>query len=299
MKSLLILVLLCMTAATNCRAQGFIETSYTPERRFSDSDGNKLGKSDLLQFRGRYTVPLYTGRNKAGQPLAWSATVNAMYAKMNNNGEAKTINPKEVLNASLNVSHIRPLSHKWYLQASLGAGIYTDPNYISFKSILANGALIFAYKLRDNLYVGFGAGVTNSYGVPLIMPMGFLKWTTTGRYEVNVEMASSLKLSVARQFSPVFKLTLVPMEMDGMSAVVGSNEGNKIYGATMMKAYIRPEWTWSKTTSAYLDLGGTLLHSVRLSDRSLKGFFNSFGNDDNKYRFGVSPRLVAGIKFKF
>lgn len=32
--------------------------------------------------------------------------------------------------------------------------------------------------------------MTNSYGVPLIMPMGYLKWTTTGKYEINVEQAN-------------------------------------------------------------------------------------------------------------
>jgi hypothetical protein len=64
-----------------------------------------------------------------------------------------------------------------------------------------------------------GAGLTNSYGVPLIMPMGFLKWNITGPYEVNVEVAGHMKASVSREFPDRFRLSLVPIDMDGMSAV--------------------------------------------------------------------------------
>ena len=93
------------------------------------------------------------------------------------------VNPNDILNVSFNVSHLRPLSSRWYMMASLGIGVYAVPKDISFKSILASGAIIFAYKLRDNLDIGVGAGLTNSYGVPLIMPMGFLKRGSGRQYE--------------------------------------------------------------------------------------------------------------------
>lgn len=299
MKNLFITAILCLVISVGCQAQGFIEMAYTPKRNFTDADGNKSGKGDMLQVKGRYTFPLYTSSNKDGLPVSWSATVSGMYARMSNSGTAEDVNPNEVVNTGLNVTHLRPLSKKWYLLASLGAGIYAETDNISQKSILFNGTAIFVYKMRRNLHVGVGAGLTNSYGVPLVMPMGFMRWNTSGRYEINVEMANSLKFSVARHFTPSFKLTLVPMEMDGMTAVVKTDDGDKLYGTTQMKAFLRSEWTWSKRNSAYLDIGSTLLSNVRISDRGFKGFLDNFGNDDNKYRFGLTPLIVGGIKFGF
>lgn len=299
MKYIFIMTVLCLATLADCYAQGYIEMSYTPNRNFTDADGEKLGKANQVQVKGRYSFPIYSRKNKDGQSVAWSATVNGMYARMNNSGTAAEINPEELVNANLNVTHLRPLSRNWYLLASVGVGIYAEPDIISMQSVLANGAVIFVYKLRENLHVGVGAGLTNSYGVPLVMPMGFLRWNTSGCYEFNAEMANSLKLSVARQFTSSFRMTLVPIEMDGISAVLKNADGDKIYGNTTMKAYLRPEWTWSKGGSVYLDIGGTLLSTVRLSNRSFKGFFDTFGNDDNKYRFGIAPRIVGGIKFRF
>ena len=70
--------------------------------------------------------------------------------------------------------------------------------------------------------------------------MGFLKWNITGPYEVNVEVAGHMKASVSREFPDRFRLSLVPIDMDGMSAVAKRNGDYKIYGATRMRAYIRP-----------------------------------------------------------
>ena len=51
--------------------------------------------------------------------------------------------------------------------ASLGVGVYSSPNEIAFRSFLVNGGVIFAYKCRNNLDIGIGAGITNSYDVPI------------------------------------------------------------------------------------------------------------------------------------
>ncbi|WP_303013963.1 DUF6268 family outer membrane beta-barrel protein [uncultured Bacteroides sp.] len=298
MRRIQFLMVLVFTAIS-AYGQGYVEVGHTPSRNFmEDEGGEKLGAGNMWQLKGRYTFPFLVKQNERKQPMVWSGTLNGMFSHMNNNGMAAEVNPNDILNLSFNVSHLRPISSRWYMMASFGIGLYTIPNDISFKSILANGAVIFAYKLRDNLDVGIGAGLTNSYGVPLIMPMGFLKWNMTGLYEVNMEVASSMKASVSRTFSHKFRFTLVPIDMDGMSAVVKRNEKYAIYGATRMRTYISPELKVGSQSCLYVAVGVELLHSVKVSDRSYKGFISSF-KGNSSWRFGCAFHVMAGFKYGF
>lgn len=284
--------------AVQAFSQGYIEAGYTPSRGFMDDDNKTHGSGDMWQILGRYTLPFSMQKNDEGRPIVWSGTFSGMYAFMNNKGMAAEINPEQVLNFSFNVSHLRPISKRWYMMASLGAGVYSAPNEISFKSILANGAVIFAYRLRENLDIGIGVGLTNSYGVPIIMPMGFLKWTTTGRYEINVEIASALKVSLSRRFGSRFKLSLVPCDMDGMSSVVKIDGKHKIYGVTRLRTYLRPELRIGENSFVYLNVGGEMSHSVRIAERSLKGFADSF-KGKNSWSFDNAFNIMAGFKYGF
>ena len=154
-------------------------------------------------------------------------TFSASCGIMNNEGEARRLNPNRILNASLTVSHLRPLSERWNLIASLGCGIYAVPDKIQWQSLLANGAFIFAYRLRGNLSIGIGGGLTNSYGIPIIMPMGYLNWRTNGRYEVIIDIANAPKIQIATQTRKAVRLELTALEMDGMSAVVQADGRQK------------------------------------------------------------------------
>ena len=294
-----LILLLCTVIPHNLSAQGFIETGYTPQRNLLDKDDKKHGSGDLFQISGRYTLPLSVKRNEKGQVVAWSATINCVYSVLNNKDDALDINPKNILNCSFNISHRRPISDKWYLIASLGAGVYSSPNHVSFKSILANGAVIFAYKIRDNLDIGIGAGLTNSYGAPIIMPMTFLKWKTTGKYEIDVEVANRLKVSVTRILTDRFKLSLVPYDMDGISSVIKKDGESKIYGSTRLRSYLRPEFKIKEKSFIYLGIGADIYHSVKIADRSWKGFANSFKGNNEKWNFDRAFHVMAGFRYGF
>lgn len=244
-------------------------------------------------------MPLSVKMNERRQPTAWSLTLAASYARMDNKDEALALNPDEILNSSLNISHIRPLSRRWQLIASLGVGVYAEPNEIAWRSILANGAAIFAYKFSENLSAGIGVGLTNSYGVPMVMPMGYLSWRTNGKIKVQVDMASGMSVKASTMFGKRFALELTAIDIDGMSAVRRIDGETKLYSTMMMRSALTPTFYLSKKLKCHLSFGGTWLRSVRMTDRSLKAFFNSFDsdNDKEKYRFLPSSRLSAGISY--
>ena len=240
----------------------------------------------------------------AVEPLSWGKIhpdIISVQSMLKNEGFAAEYNPGQILNLSFNVSHIRPLTRKnprWYMIASLGAGIYSAPNDIAWRSWLVNGGLIFAYKLRDNLDVGIGAGLTNSFGVPLVMPMTFVKWTSTGEYEILIEATANIKASIARQFTDKFKLALIPCEMGGMSSVFREDGKNKLYSVMQMKAYLRPEYKLGKHSSVYLNAGMDLFHSVNITDRSIKGFADNF-NKEERWKFKQAFNILVGYNYSF
>ena len=263
--------------------QGYISSDYMPASTLKDDAGNKYGSGDLLILSSRYTLPFSVRHNEKGQVTAWSATLNCSYGILNNKGPAKELNPDNILNSSLNISHIRPLSDKWSIIASLGAGVYASPNEITMKSVLANGAVVFVYKLRNNLDLGIGGGLTNSYGIPMILPMVYFSWRNTGKYEFKVDMSSGIKISAATWLNKKFKVELTANYGVGLSLAYDSRDvltnPHKGYYLNITQCF-RPKFLGNDYAFSTTDLRTSYYHPVwkgGLLAGELRGTFN-FGN---------------------
>lgn len=110
--SVILLVLWLAAWPFCCRGQGYISYDYLPESSLKDDLGNEYGSGSLMMVSGRYNLPLSVRHDDKGRLVAWSATVNAAYGVFHNKGQARELNPDNLLNASLNISHIRPLSDR-------------------------------------------------------------------------------------------------------------------------------------------------------------------------------------------
>lgn len=301
MSNRILLSLLLAGMSLQGLCQGYVDYDYMPSSSFKDKEGNRYGSGNLQRISGRYTLPLSRKLNARNQPTAWGMTLSASYAIMENGGEACELNPDRVLNTSLTVSHLRPLSRRWSLLASLGCGIYAVPADIRWHSLLANGAFIFVYRLRENLSIGVGGGLTNSYGVPIVMPMGYLNWRTNSRYEVIIDVANALKVQVATQAGKAVRLELTAIEMDGMSAVMRVDGKQKLYSSTMIRSGLDASFRLIGKASIYAGVGGVWLRSSDVTERNLKSFFKSLSDDDeeNKYRFAPALRFSVGFRYGF
>jgi len=289
-------ILFLLIVPIDAAAQGFLKSDYITSSSLKDEKGNRYGSGDLFKISGRYTLPLSVRQNSSGQLSAWSATFYGSYGLFDNKKIRLNTIPDKIINANISLSHLRPLSEKWYLIASLGGGIYAEPDDVSAKSILVNGGVFFVYKLINNLDLGIGAALTNSYGVPVIMPTSYVKWQLTGRYEVKANLANNMEISASAKLSDNFHLRLVAMEMDGMSAVMDIDGKSMIYSSTNMKSYLTPEYRKGKSTF-YLGMGGVWMRSSKLSRRTLKGFWNSFKKDDDDMNFNPACYFIVGFKY--
>lgn len=296
-----VVLLLFSGLSGSCFAQGYLKSDYLFSSSLTNKEGDKFGKSDLLKISGRYTLPFSIKQNDSGQVSAWSATLSGSYGISVNKDISVDIIPDEIVNLNLSLSHIRPLSQKWYLIASLGGGIYSRPTAVSAKSILVNGGVFFVYRLLNDLDVGIGAGVTTSYGMPMIMPMSYVKYTLTGKYELIFEAANNMQIAASAKFNDNFKMKLVAMEMDGMSAVMDIDNRSMIYSSVTMRSYLTPEYKIGKSLTLYLGIGGAWMRSVKISERSLKYFWETFKKeeDDNRFRFKPAGYVTVGVRYGF
>lgn len=299
MRSKLLLISLLASFRLSGFSQGYVNYDYLTSSSFKDKDGNKYGESNLQRISGRYTIPLSRTMNESKQPTGWSMTLAASYGMMDNRDGAQDWNPDRILNASLSVAHVRPLSERWSLIASLGGGIYVSPDEVSWQSLLASGAFIFVYRVRDNFSVGVGGGVTNSYGIPIVMPMGYLSWRTNGQYEVLINMSDALKVQVSTHFGKNVRMQLTAMEMDGMSAVMRVDGRQKLYSSVMISSGLNVSYRLFGKVSVYAGVGSMWLRTTDITDRSLKSFFKSFGDDNDELSFAPSLRLSVGLRYGF
>ena len=295
-----LLFLLILAAFSFCSyGQGYISYDYMPTSTLKDKLGNEYGSGNMQIFSGGYNIPLSVKHNDRGQVTAWATTIRGAYATLSNEGPAKELNPDNIFNGSLNISHIRPISKRWSLIASIGGGVYAPANEISAKSILANGGIIFAYKLNKNMNIGIGAGLTNSYGIPMVLPMIYLSWQKLSKYEFKIDMSSGVKISAATWLNKRIKVEFAALEVDGMSAVTEIEGKSKIYSIVMLKSSLTPSFHINKKTNFYVGIGGNWVRGTSISDRSLKGFTDSFKENNDNRAFNAVLNVTTGFRYNF
>ncbi len=290
------LLMLAIIPTLHLHAQSGINYDYICSSHLKDDDGNKYGKGDISIISGKFNMPLSFKINDKRQPTIWAATLSIKYGILSNSGEAKPLNPDEIINTSLNISHIRPINDRWSVIASAGAGIYAMPNNIMWNSILANGGLFFVYRFNSNFSLGGGGGLTNSYGIPILLPMVYVSWKKSGKYEMNLNFTGRLKVSGATWLNPKFKLELTAIEMDGMSAVIKADGKNKIYSSTMFKSHITPIYQINKNFSVYMGFGADWRRTANIRSRKLKDMFN-FNHSGDRH-FSTAIRISAGVRYQ-
>lgn len=294
----IVIVTLLSIVSSSSAQQVQVSTDFLTRSSFKDGEGTRLGAGDMNQYMLRYQQPLSLKVNERGQPITWSASLNGKYAHLRNQGGAATVNPTDIVNVSFNVSHMRPISERWDIVASLGFGVYSSPSEIRWSSILANGACVFIYKLNDHFSFGGGIALTNSYGMPMVMPVGYFRWNTKGRFEFDINMSNGIKATAAAWFGDRFKLTCNILEMDGVSSVVQTENTTKIYSSMSMRSFLTPTFYLTKRFSVFIDAGLNIMRTSKITDRKIKYMFSS-GSDKGKYRFNPSLRLGIGVRYGF
>ena len=291
-------LMILLAGFTESHAQGYLKVEHLTSSELKDELGNRYGSGNMQVVSGGYTLPLSIKRFDNGQLRSLSVGVSASFTKLENEGKALEMNPDDIFNANLGLSYLQPLNRKWSMMAVLGAGIYSSISEITSKSILANGGAVFIVKLNENVDLGFGAGVTNSYGTPMAMPMLYFSWHPNWKLKFQIDLTNSLKVAASTEIGRL-RLELIGIEMDGMSAVRNIDGQSKIYSMVMLKSSFRPSFRINNHFGIFLEAGGNWVRSISVTDRSLKAFFNTFKEESNDPYFKTAFRMSGGFEFKF
>jgi len=295
----IVLILLGLTHAVESQGQVYLKSEYISSSSFKDEENMKTGGSgDMFKVNGGFSLPLSFKEDENNRLTMWALSLDAVYAKYNNKHIPTFMHPDNIINTTLSISYIRPIGRKWSMLAVLGGGVYSNPSRIKAKSILGSGGIVFIYHLLDNLDAGIGVGISNSYGVPLGMPMAYLNWRIDGKYEVKVEMLEAAEVSAAVAFNDWFKLRLIGFEVDGMSAVMEVDGKSKIFGSVSMKSGLQADFRISKSSSIQLTGGGLWYRNACVINRSIKDYFKWFAREFDP-SFQPSMYFQLGYKWGF
>lgn len=289
--------MLCITLSVD--AQVYFKTEYGTPSSFKDENNLKTGGSgDLVKFQGGVSLPLHYKKNDNGQLKMLAVSLDATYAKYNNTNISTDMHPGGILNTSISMTYLVPLNSKWSLLTVVGGGIYAEPSQIETKSLLASGGALFIYHILHNFDVGIGLGITNSYGTPMALPMGYINWQIDGKYELKVNMLENMEISSAYKLNNKLKIRLIGFEMDGMSAVVDINSQSKIFGTVSMKSGFQVDFNIGKMSSLQITAGGNWYRDAVVVNRSIKDYFKWFGREYDP-SFKTSLYFSIGYKYGF
>ncbi|WP_121965008.1 DUF6268 family outer membrane beta-barrel protein [Myroides sp. N17-2] len=249
-------------------------------------------KSDFKRAELAIEIPISTTTDHRGKPKVWSIVGYGAYARMGHKDYEEPLFPSELLNASIGVKHIRSIGDSWSLMIMGSVGVYTDMEQINKDAILGQGGVFFIKHFRPNFALGGGPVLTNSFGVPMVLPGIYINWETMGDFYVKVAFPKGVEAGY--KFSEMLKLSAA-IDLQGMTAIVKQDGETKLLGFQQIVAGLRPEIKFSDKMTLSLTAGTTLVRSFSFNERKIKNIFKEKKEADPKF----STTLYAAVSFKW
>ncbi|WP_455673091.1 DUF6268 family outer membrane beta-barrel protein [Phocaeicola sp.] len=296
--TLLFLVIVGTSLAWSQKIESY--TDYFSNSNFTDHANDfhdkEHGAGYSIRYGIKYFQPLSIKLNERNQPTVWSISAGLSMVRSGNSGEISTVVPRDILNFGAMASYIRPIAPKWSLAFSLGCGIYSQPGEIGFNSILASGGGIIIYDINPSLSVGLGIGLTNSFGIPMVMPTGYLKWVVKKKFELDVNLTNQVRVTASSLFGKRLRLAWNIVELDAMTAVVKHDGKDKLYSSMMLNSYFTPSLKIVSKFSVYANIGINIIRFSSISERKIKYMFSGKNLAERRQ---FSPALQAGIGLRY
>ncbi|WP_165021896.1 DUF6268 family outer membrane beta-barrel protein [Dysgonomonas sp. ZJ279] len=291
--------ILLLIISIEANAQAFVRTEYIGSSNYKDENNEKTeGSGDAKIIQAGFKIPLSTKLNENNRPTAWAIGLGGSYASLGGKGLSKEYYTPEILNAQIGLMHMRPISEKWSMLASIGVGVFTDDTKISnirFKHVMGHGGVIFIRHLKPTLDIGGGLALNNAFGYPMVFPAFYLNWRTEGRYQVRISLIDAIEISAGMELNRYLNLKVVG-EMSGMMALVEKDGKDMVFTHQYVVAGIQPEFKISKSLSVPITAGVSAYRAAYFQERSLKAFFKEREHDPH---FSVAPYVAVAIKYGF
>lgn len=205
-----------------------------------------------------------------GKPRIWSVFAQGAYATMDHKNYEEDLFPTKLLNAQVGIKHFRSISDSWSMLWLGSIGIYTDMEHVNKDAILGQGGVFFIKHFNPNFALGVGPVLTNSFGIPMVLPGIYLNWETQGDFHVRVAFPEGIEAGY--HINDAFDLKLA-VDLQGMTAIVNHENQSKLFGFQQIVAGLRPEFKFSDNIKLSLTAGSSLVRSFSYNERKIKSIF--------------------------
>lgn len=290
---LVVTSLFLVTSFSEVKAQAYVRTSYFHDVGYEDKNGVNSGDGSIIATRGGVVIPLSVKIEEKKLADMWNLTMTFNHAKFNE--PLNKIPFNELLTVQMGISHIRSLSEKWSLLASLRGGVSYDDTKLSslrWDNVIMHGIGIAIYKVNTNLKLGAGVILTNNFSTPMLFPTFYAKWSSNSKYSIEFTKLISLYFAAGVRLNNVVKLNwIVESNRIGTPTDIG---GENMYLSYKYYATgFHPEFNITKNLTIPLTIGYSANGSATYKKRELKSFLD----DKEKYRLSPSPYVSIGIKY--
>jgi hypothetical protein len=292
-----ILLLCCCTLPFSGVAQR-LEYGHVLSSSLENRNQEKVGEGGMQYVTGSITLPLSIKRDSLRGMRTWLATINGKYAALDNKGDATWINPKDIINTGVMLTHVRTLAPRWNLIATTGISLNAPSDYIRTNSLTLTAGAIFSYRMTQGLNLGVGVVATTAYGEPICIPVPFITWKKSGRINYELNMRGMPEFRMSTQITPKFHLTLSPFDAERFSAVVKAGATHKVYTNNVIKSTLEGTFHVAKHLSLKADAGYVYYHKAKLVDRSWRAFWSNMFSTKNAYKYKPSFTFTVGVQYR-
>lgn len=297
-------LLVSITARSQSGISGELKVDYVPFSNYvRPIDSTKTdAQSNFKRAHIAFEVPISLEMDKYNHPRLWSVFLNGSYARMENkNYDMKDLPeqfqggfPTELLNTQIGVKHLRSISPSWSLLIMASVGVYTDMVEINKDDVLIQGGVFFIKQFNPNLALGIGPVLTNSFGVPMVLPGIYFNWESQGALHFKVAFPEGIELGY--RISDNFDLKLVG-ELSGMTAETKIGNKSTLLGYQQIIAGLRPQFKLGEHWTLEPTAGTTLLRNFSTTNRKIKDIFKEKEIADPKFTTTFYGALA--LKWKF
>lgn len=301
MKKTVVFLVFSLLISLAAQAQLTVKAEYIGQSPYRDDETDeKISnyKGSSVIYQAELNIPLSMKKDPNGLPRLWAINSGAAYARLDNRNFRENLVTDEIFDLYLGLLNITPFSKKWVIATSVGIGIYSPTTRLSqltSKQVLANAAVLFICNVRPSLQLGAGLAVNNTFGYPMAFPAMYLKWSTEGRWNVDINMTSGLVASGGYRFTDNVSLSLV-LEMSGQVAFLQKDGKDMMFSHQYMVSGFRPQFRLGKYISLPLTVGVNAMRMAAYNKRTLKAMFVS--SEPGGY-FSVSPYFSVGLSVRF
>lgn len=273
-----------------------ISVDYLPASRYIRPEDSVKTGSTTSQQRFNFGAAFLLSNKvdtATGKLRVWSASLSGSYAQLENKDYEKNIYPDELLGTQIGLQHYRSLNKRWTMLALLSAGINTDMEKIDQNDLFVNGGVVFIRKHNPKLSYGIGVVLTNSFGMPMVLPAFLVQWKTGERFKIDVVFPE--KLSVSTRLNRYADLGLAFRMQGAAYDVEKRTDGKRLMGYAEMKLGLENTWHLSRKIDFIASGGSMLFSTTSFQEKKLSEMFKPKA----EHRLATNYFLSAGLRWNF